>query len=443
MVAATSSQVHVTQLNFSSEKLFGRATAVIPGGVNSPVRAWGAVGGSPRFVRRGLGAYVWDVDGRRYLDFVASWGPLILGHAPPSVVASVSAVAEQGLSFGAPTSGEVELAELLVEALPGAEQVRLVSSGTEAVMTAIRLARAHTGRARILKFCGCYHGHSDGVLVQAGSGALTFGVPDSEGVPPQVAELTAVAEFNDLAGVRAILETPGSDIAAVIVEPIVGNMGTVPPEPGFLEGLRELTAATGALLVFDEIITGFRVAWGGAQRRFGVAPDLTCLGKIIGGGMPLAAVAGPRQIMERLAPVGGVYQAGTLSGNPLSVGAGLATLRELAAGSAYERLEKLGSALDAGLRARVDGLPHPVCINRVGSMFTVFLGVEAVRNFGEARRCDLKAFGRFFRGMLGRGIYMPPSQFEAAFISLAHTEADVAQFSDAAAASLAEAFSHE
>lgn len=439
MVPAPSFHIRVTQLNPSSEELFGRAAAVTPGGVNSPVRAWRAVGGSPRFVSHGRGAYVWDVDGRRYLDFVGSWGPLILGHAAPSVVTSVSVAAEQGLSFGAPSVGEVELAELIIGALPGAEQVRLVSSGTEAAMTAIRLARAHTGRARILKFGGCYHGHSDGVLVQAGSGALTFGVPDSEGVPPQVAELTAVAEFNDLGGTRRILETPDADIAAVIVEPVVGNMGTVPPGAGFLEGLRELTTATGTVLIFDEIITGFRVAWGGAQRRFGVVPDLTCLGKIVGGGMPLAAVAGPRAIMERLAPVGGVYQAGTLSGNPLSVAAGLATLRELAGGSAYERLEKLGGALEEGIRSNLARLPRPVCINRVGSMFTIFLGVDAVSTFDAARRSDAEAFGRFFRAMLGRGFYIPPSQFEAAFISLAHTESDVAQFCQAAVASLAEA----
>jgi glutamate-1-semialdehyde 2,1-aminomutase len=421
-----------------SDDLFRRARAVTPGGVNSPVRAWRAVGQTPRFIARGSGAWIWDTEGRRYLDFLGSWGPLVLGHAFPSVVAAVERAAEQGTSFGAPTLGEVELAEVLVGALPGAEQVRLVTSGTEAVMTAIRLARAQTGRRRIVKFAGCYHGHSDGLLVRAGSGGLTLGIPDSAGIPSEIAGLTAVAPFNDLGGVRRILSNLGGEVAAIIVEPVAGNMGTVLPAPGFLEGLRDLATRSGALLIFDEVITGFRVGWGGAQALFGVAPDLTCLGKIIGGGLPLAAVAGPRAIMEQLAPSGSVYQAGTLSGNPIAVSAGLATLRELASGTAYERLEGLGGVLEATLGSTLAGLQRPVCLNRCGSMFTLFLGVGCVETYGDAVEADTTAFGRFFHALLERGVYVAPSQFEAAFISLAHTEADVRQFAAAVAESLAE-----
>ena len=422
----------------ASEDLFRRANIVIPGGVNSPVRAWRAVGQTPRFIARGSGAWIWDTEGRRYLDFLGSWGPLVLGHAFPSVVTAVGKAAEQGTSFGAPTLAEVELAEVLVGAVPAAEQVRLVSSGTEAVMTAIRLARAYTGRRRIVKFAGCYHGHSDGLLVRAGSGALTLGIPDSDGIPSEIAGLTAVAAFNDLAGVRNILSNLGADVAGIIVEPVAGNMGTVLPAPGFLEGLRDLATRSGALLIFDEVITGFRVAWGGAQRRFGIVPDLTCLGKIVGGGLPLAAVAGPRAIMERLAPSGRVYQAGTLSGNPIAVAAGLATLRELAGGTAYVRLEGLGEVLETSLGPTLAQLRRPVCLNRCGSMFTLFLGVARVESYGDAVKADTAAFGRFFHALLERGIYVAPSQFEAAFISLAHTEADVRQFAAAASESLAE-----
>ena len=400
------------------------------------MRAWRAVGGSPRFVARGLGPHLWDVDGRRYLDFVASWGPLICGHAHPAVVSAVVAAAERGLGFGAPTEGEVEIAEVIVGALPGAERVRLVSSGTEAVMTALRLARAHTGRSRIVKFAGCYHGHSDGVLVQAGSGGLTFGVPDSAGVPEAVAALTAVAQFNDLSSIARILEM-SPDVAAIIVEPVVGNMGTVLPEPGFLQGLRDLADRHRTLLIFDEVITGFRVAWGGAQSRFGVIPDLTCLGKVVGGGLPLAAVAGRRDVMDRLAPGGPVYQAGTLSGNPLAVAAGLATLRLLADAASYERLEQLGSAAEETLRRGFASLRRPVCLNRVGSMFTLFLGVDRVRDLGTALAADTAAYARFFQRMLEEGIYLPPSQFEAAFISLAHTRDDVVHTAERAVACLA------
>jgi glutamate-1-semialdehyde 2,1-aminomutase len=424
-----------------STTLFRRACTLIPGGVNSPVRAWRAVGGTPLFIERALGAHVWDADGRRYLDLVGSWGPAILGHAAPSVVHAVTVAAERGLSFGAPTEAEVELADLIVGALPGVEQVRLATSGTEAVMTAVRLARAHTGRGRVLKFAGCYHGHSDGMLVQAGSGAATFGIPDSAGVPGDMAALTAVANFNDLASVERILRAPTADIAAVIVEPVVGNMGTIAPAAGFLEGLREMTKAHHALLIFDEVITGFRLGWGGAQVHFGIVPDLTCLGKVIGGGMPIAAVAGRREILERLAPLGPVYQAGTLSGNPLATAAGLATLREIRERSIFDRLELLGALLAEGIRSRVAGrLGHPVCVNRVGSMFTVFLGVEQVGTVAEAGAADTAAYGRYFHAMLARGFYLPPSQFETAFLSAAHTEDDIAAFCDAAAACLGEAF---
>jgi glutamate-1-semialdehyde 2,1-aminomutase len=354
------------------------------------------------------------------------------------VVAAVVTAAERGLGFGAPTEGEVELAGMIVGALPGAEQVRLVSSGTEAVMTGLRLARAHTQRSRIVKFAGCYHGHSDGVLVQAGSGGLTFGVPDSAGVPEGVAALTAVAQYNDIDSVGAILESTG-DVAAIIVEPVVGNMGTVAPEPGFLEGLRSLADAHGALLIFDEVITGFRVAWGGAQSRFGVVPDLTCLGKVVGGGLPLAAVAGRRDVMDQLTPGGPVYQAGTLSGNPLAVAAGLATLRLLAEAASYERLEQLGRAAEDTLRTGIARLGRPACLNRVGSMFTLFLGVEQVRDLRTALGADSGAYARFFHGMLEEGFYLPPSQFEASFISLAHTRDDVVHMAERAVACLAAA----
>ena len=406
---------------------------MIPGGVNSPVRAWNAVGGHPRFIQRGRGAEVTDADGRTYVDFVASWGPLVLGHAHPRVVAAVSERAKLGTSFGAPTAQEVELARLLVDALPSMEQVRLVSSGTEATMTALRLARAATGRELIVKFAGCYHGHVDALLVSAGSGALTLGVPDSPGVPAALACLTLVAEFNDREGVKRLFRERGAEIAAVIVEPVVGNMGVVPPEPGFLELLREETRQAKSLLVFDEVITGFRLGWGGAQGRFGITPDLTCLGKIVGGGLPLAAFGGRRDLMERLAPVGPVYQAGTLSGNPLAVASGLATLATLRdTPGAYDRLEALGAAAEAGLREAATAAGVPCGVNRVGSMLTLFFGVEQVRDQASARRADTLRFARFFQGMLQAGIYLPPSQFEAMFVSLAHDEAHIDRLARAA-----------
>jgi glutamate-1-semialdehyde 2,1-aminomutase len=411
----------------TSEKLFEEACRCIPGGVNSPVRAWKAVGGAPHFIQRGRGATVIDVDGNTYIDYIGSWGPLILGHAHPHVLQAVHEALREGLSFGAPTPREVEMAQRLTRALPAVEMVRLVTSGTEATMTALRLARAFTGRPRVVKFAGCYHGHADALLVRAGSGGLTFGVPDSAGVSDGVANQTLVAEFNDLDEVQAHFARHRAEIATVIVEPVVGNMGVVRPEPGFLEGLRTITEREGALLIFDEVMTGFRVAYGGVQSLIGLRPDLTCLGKVIGGGLPLAAVGGRRDIMQQLAPVGPVYQAGTLSGNPLAVAAGLATLEELEKPLRYERLEELGAHLEQGLQEvlRRHGLPG--CVNRQGSMWTLFFGVEAVRNLASAKCCDANMFARFFRGMLEQGIYLPPSAFEAAFISLAHGDAEIEQ----------------
>jgi glutamate-1-semialdehyde 2,1-aminomutase len=422
----------------TSTKLFARAAQVIPGGVNSPVRSWRAVGGDPAFILRGRGAHVYDADGRVLLDFVGSWGPLILGHAPPTVVAAVAERAKSGTSFGAPTAIEVELAELLVDALPSVEQVRLVSSGTEATMTAIRLARAATRRDLIVKFAGCYHGHADSLLVRAGSGPLTLGVPDSPGVPSGLASLVISADFNDADGIRELLGTRGDEIAAIIVEPVAGNMGVVPPKQGFLETLRSETAKTGTVLIFDEVITGFRVGWSGAQGRYGVTPDLTCLGKVIGGGLPLAAVGGRRDLMQLLAPVGPVYQAGTLSGNPLSVACGLATLKNLRdTPGAYDRLEELGGLAEAALAGAAKAAGVPACVNRVGSMLTLFLGVQSVDGLDEALRASTDRFARYFRGMLAEGVYLPPSQFEALFVSLAHGEADIDQLGLAAAKALA------
>jgi glutamate-1-semialdehyde 2,1-aminomutase len=416
-----------------SERLLADASRVIPGGVNSPVRSWRAVGGHPVFIARGEGAYVHDVEGRRYLDFVASWGPLILGHAPPPVVDAIAAQAAQGTTFGAPTALETELATVLVEAIPGVDQVRLVSSGTEATMSALRLARAATGRDRVLKFVGCYHGHVDALLVRAGSGALTLGVPDSPGIPTAVADLTVLAEFNDLEGARDAIRAHATDLSAVIVEPVAGNMGVVLPEPGFLEMLREETRKVGALLVFDEVITGFRVGWGGAQARFGIEPDLTCLGKIVGGGMPLAAFGGRRDLMSLIAPTGPVYQAGTLSGNPVSVAAGLATLGALREHpDAYDRLERLGSLAEEALREALCATRTRGTVNRVGSMLTLFLGVDRVRSYADAVRSDTSRFARYFRGMLEEGMYLPPSQFEAIFVSLAHEERHLEELGTAA-----------
>jgi len=418
-----------------SEKLFAEARRVIPGGVNSPVRAWKAVGGTPRFVSRGQGARLTDVDGRSYVDMVCSWGPLIFGHAHPGVLRAIADAAARGVSFGAPTPGEVELAREIITAFPSIDKVRLVSSGTEATMSAIRVARAFTGRPGLLKFSGCYHGHVDALLVRAGSGAATFGTPDSEGVPEAFTALTRVAEYNDLAAVEAMLRATPREIAAVIVEPVVGNMGVVLPKTGFLEGLRKLTRRFGALLIFDEVITGFRLAKGGVQELTGIAADLTCLGKILGGGLPVGAFGGRTEIMDKLSPLGGTYQAGTLSGNPLAVAAGLATLRELGPKS-YARLEALGARLEERLRRVLRDRRIRAALHRAGSMWTLFFGVDRVRNFTEARAADTKAYARFFHGMLERGFYLPPSQFEAAFLSLAHGEAEVDEAAEAAAEAL-------
>jgi glutamate-1-semialdehyde 2,1-aminomutase len=418
----------------ASESLFERAQRVIPGGVNSPVRAFRGVGGTPFFVARAEGARITDVDGRAYVDFLGSWGPLILGHAAPAVVEAVTEAMGRGTSYGAPTGGEVELAELITRALPSVEMVRLVSSGTEAAMSAIRLARGATGRDVIVKFDGCYHGHADSLLVKAGSGGATFGVPDSGGVPAALAALTVALPFNDLDAVARTFGARGADVAAVIVEPVAGNMGVVPPAPGFLAGLRDLCTRHGALLIFDEVITGFRVAPGGAQALYGVRPDLTCLGKIIGGGLPVGAYGGRRDLMERVAPLGPVYQAGTLSGNPLAVAAGLATLRALADVRAYARLEELGARVERGITDAASRAGVPVTVNRVGSMLTAFFTDGPVTDYASAKRADTARYARYFHAMLDRSVFLAPSQFEAAFVSLAHGDADLDQ---AAAASRA------
>ncbi|MBM4438810.1 MAG: glutamate-1-semialdehyde 2,1-aminomutase [Candidatus Rokubacteria bacterium] len=418
-----------------SQELLKAAERVMPGGVNSPVRAYRGVGGTPPFIARGEGSRITDVDGKSYVDFVGSWGPLILGHAPAAVVEAIAETARRGTSYGAPTELEVRMAEAIASAYPSMEVVRLVSSGTEAAMSAIRLARGATGRDLLVKFDGGYHGHADSLLVKAGSGGATFSIPDSKGVPAALAALTLTLEFNDIAGVRELFRQRGGEISAVIVEPVAGNMGVVPPAPGFLEALREVTQAHGALLIFDEVITGFRIAYGGAQERYGVRPDLTCLGKIIGGGLPVGAYGGAREIMANVAPLGGVYQAGTLSGNPLAVTAGLATLAALRTSGVYERLERLGTVAEAGLTEAARKAGVPLTVNRVGSMMTGFFCDGPVTDYTSARRADTKRYAAFFHRMLELGVYLAPSQFEAAFVSLAHSEADL----DLAARAAAEA----
>jgi glutamate-1-semialdehyde 2,1-aminomutase len=419
-----------------SEQLFAEAAGLMPGGVNSPVRAFRGVGGTPFFVARGEGARLVDVEGTSYLDYVMSWGPLILGHAPKRVTEALRLALDRGTSYGAPTPGEVELARELRAAVPSMEMLRLVSSGTEAAMSALRIARGFTRRSKLVKFEGCYHGHADSLLVKAGSGGATFGVPDSLGVPAELAQLTLTVPFNDLDAVRAVLEAEGREVAAVIVEPVGGNMGVVPPRPGFLAGLRELTRRHGALLVFDEVITGFRVAYGGAQARYGVPPDLTILGKIIGGGLPVGAYGGRRDVMESVSPLGGVYQAGTLSGNPLAVTAGLETLRALREPGVYETLEAQAARLEAGLAEAAGRARVPATVNRVGSMLTAFFAPGPVTDWTSAARADRARYGTFFHAMLARGVYLAPSQFEAAFLSLAHTADDVAATVAAAAGAL-------
>jgi glutamate-1-semialdehyde 2,1-aminomutase len=409
-----------TRVLRTRSELYRRALELIPGGVNSPVRAMRAVGlDEPLFVGRGEGAYLEDVDGNRYVDWVMSWGPLLFGHADPETVAAVRAAAERGTSFGAPTEAEVELAAEIVAAVPSVEKVRLVSSGTEAAMSSARLARAFTARDRILKFAGCYHGHVDALLASAGSGVATLGLPSSPGIPPATTKDTIVCKYNDVDAVAAAVAEYGEGLAAIIAEPVAGNMGVVPPEPGFLEALRRLCDASGALLVFDEVITGFRVSRGGAQELFGVTPDLTILGKIVGGGLPLAAFGGRAEIMDRLAPSGDVYQAGTLSGNPIATAAGLAVLRRLGDPAVYEELERRGARLERGLA------PHGR-VQRVGAMATLFMAEdEQVRNFDDAQRADTDRYGALFRHLLERGIYIAPSQFEAMFVSLAHGDEEI------------------
>jgi glutamate-1-semialdehyde 2,1-aminomutase len=399
--------------------LYRRALDLIPGGVNSPVRAMRGVGvDEPFFVRRGEGAYLEDVDGNRYVDWVMSWGPLLFGHADPATIDAVRAAAELGTTFGAPTEAEVELAAEIVAAVPSVEKVRLVSSGTEAAMSAVRLARAFTSRDRVLKFAGCYHGHSDALLASAGSGVATLGLPASPGVPVATTRDTIVCKYNDVDAVASTVAEFGEGLAAILVEPVAGNMGVVPPEPGFLEVLRTLCDASGSLLVFDEVITGFRIARGGAQERYGVLPDLTILGKIAGGGLPLAAFGGRAEIMDRVAPAGDVYQAGTLSGNPLATAAGLAVIRRLKDPAVYEELERRGARLEAGLAAHGR-------VQRVGAMATLFQSQDQVRNFDDAQRSDTGRYAALFRHLLERGIYIAPSQFEAMFVSLAHGDEEI------------------
>ena len=408
-----------------SKKLFRRATKKIPGGVNSPVRAWKAVGGTPLFIASGRGSSLVDADGKRYIDYVGSWGPLILGHAHPRIVQAVRRRAACGMTFGAPTAAEADLAELVSASVPSIEKLRLVSSGTEATMSALRLARAYTGRTKIIKFDGCYHGHSDGLLVKAGSGVATLGLPDSPGVPRGFTRETLVAKYNDLDSVQKAFDRFPHSIAAIIVEPICGNLGVIKPEANFLAGLRALTWRKGSLLIFDEVITGFRVALDGAQGIFKIRPDLTCLGKILGGGLPLAAFGGRREIMDLLAPIGPVYQAGTLSGNPLAVSAGITTLNLLRRGGVYDRLNTKGAYLEQGFLDVLHRFSLRATINRYGSMMTLFFGVDRVTKADDARRADAKRFGNFFHAMLAQGVYLPPSPFEAMFVSLAHSTADL------------------
>lgn len=417
-----------------SRQLQRRAEQLLPGGVDSPVRAFRSVGGDPPFVKRARGAYLFDEDGNRYLDYFGSWGPMILGHAFPLVVEAIRQAAENGASFGASTAAESDLAEIVRKCFPSVEKLRFVSSGTEACMSAIRLARGFTGRNFVIKFEGCYHGHSDAMLVKAGSGVATLGIPGSAGVPQETAQHTLALPFNNLEAVKAAFTARPDEIACVIVEPVVGNAGTIPPAAGYLQELREITRKHGALLILDEVMTGFRIALGGAQQRYGIVPDLTTLGKIIGGGLPCGAFGGRSDVMESLAPLGPVYQAGTLSGNPLAMAAGIATLKELMAREAeiYPALEKTTAAIADGVAAVANEAGVPMTTNRVGSMFTWFFTSEPVTDFATAAKSDTKAFGRFHRAMLEAGVWLPPSQFEAAFVSTAHGETEIAATIEAA-----------
>lgn len=408
-----------------SQKLFDEAQQLIPGGVNSPVRAFRAVGGQPLFIKKAKGSRLYDADGNAFIDYVLSWGPMILGHAPGPVIKALTRAAARGTSYGAPTELEVQLAHMISDAMPSIEQVRLVSSGTEAVMSAVRLARAYTKRDAVLKFEGCYHGHADYLLAKAGSGLATLGIPDCPGVPADFTRNTLTASYNDVSGVQRVIEAHSRELACVIVEPVAGNMGVVPPEPEFLPALRELTRAHGILLIFDEVITGFRVAFGGAQALYGVTPDLTCLGKIIGGGLPVGAYGGARSIMQLIAPAGPVYQAGTLSGNPLAVTAGIETLRQLKGRGIYKKLEESSAWLAEGLGEAARKAEVPVAQTRVGAMLGLFFTKEPVVDYESAKRSNTQAYAKFFHRMLGQGIYFAPSQFEAAFLSTAHSDRDI------------------
>ncbi|HEY3914932.1 MAG TPA: glutamate-1-semialdehyde 2,1-aminomutase [Verrucomicrobiae bacterium] len=412
-------------MRIMSDQLFAEALQYIPGGVNSPVRAFRAVGGHPFFVHKAAGAHVFDVDGNDYIDYVGTWGPAILGHANPAIIQAVKAAAEHGTSFGIPNPFEVKMARLICEGVPSVQKVRMCNSGTEACMSAIRLARGFSRRDKIIKFDGCYHGHSDSLLVKAGSGALTFGAPDSAGVPAAFTQHTIVLPFNEPEAVRAAFAANPGQIAGIIVEPVPGNAGLYLPKPGYLEFLREITAQGGSLLIFDEVMTGFRLGWGGAQERFGIRPDLTCFGKIIGGGLPVGAFGGRAEIMDLLAPTGPVYQAGTLSGNPVAMAAGIAALEELSKGNAYVQLEELGTVLEAGMKESAKAAKIPMQFNRIGSMFCGYFAEQPVHNLADAMKSDRERFASFFRGMLDEGIYIAPSQFEAGFISTAHSAEDI------------------
>ncbi len=421
-----------------SEQLFNRAQQTIPGGVNSPVRAFKSVGGTPVFIERADGAYIYDVDGKRYIDYVGSWGPMLLGHNHPSIREAVVKAAEKGLSFGAPCPAEIDMAELVSSLVPSMEMLRMVSSGTEATMSAIRLARGYTGRNTIVKFEGCYHGHADSLLVKAGSGALTLGVPNSPGVPADFAKYTLTSEFNNLAQLQQLFAEHGSDIACIIVEPVAGNMNCIPPLPGFLQGLRDLCDQYGSVLIFDEVMTGFRVALGGAQAYYGVTPDLTTLGKIIGGGMPVGAFGGKKAIMQHIAPLGPVYQAGTLSGNPIAMAAGLAALQAISQPGVYDALTAKTATLLQGLQQAAAAAGVPLCTNQVGGMFGIFFTDQPeVTSYQQATHCNVDAFKRFFHLMLSEGIYLAPSAYEAGFLSLAHSDADLLATIEAAKRSFA------
>jgi glutamate-1-semialdehyde 2,1-aminomutase len=409
----------------NSSRLFPMAKKVMPGGVNSPVRAFNAVGGDPLFIKRAKGARIIDVDNNEFIDYVASWGPLIFGHAHPEIVNAIARQAELGSSYGASTELEIQLAEKVVQAVPSIELVRMVSSGTEAVMSALRLARGITGRDKIVKFEGCYHGHSDSLLVKAGSGLVSLGIPECPGIVSSLAEKTLNRPYNNIVKVRELFENEGKEIAALIVEPIGGNMGVVPPKPGFLEALREITQKAGALLIFDEVITGFRVSLGGAQKLYGVTPDITCLGKIIGGGLPVGAYGGSRQVMDHISPVGSIYQAGTLSGNPLAMAAGNVMLDLLSREGVYESLEQKSARLCQGLKQNVEDLGIQAQFTRVGSMFSMFFTAQAIVDFETVKSCDTDLFKRYFNGLLGEGVYIAPSQFEAGFMSAVHTDEEI------------------